>query len=59
MKVQPIKSCSCRLCKAGRHTTRRALHRKVRRTAYLLNFIIDPDEAQDKAFPLVAGGYTD
>jgi len=59
MKVQPIRACSCRQCKRGRNQTRKALHRKLRRTARFLNLLVDPDEAQDKAFPLVAGGYTD
>lgn len=59
MKLQPIRSCSCRHCKAGRPATKHALIRKVRRTAHRLNSLADPDDAQDSAVPIVSGGYTD
>ena len=59
MKLQPIRSCSCKQCRRGRHCYRKEQHRKVRRTARLLNLIADPDEAQTLAFPGIAGGYTD
>lgn len=59
MKLQPIKTCSCRSCRAGRHCNRKTLNRKVRRTSRFLNLLADPDEAQDLAHPLIAGGYTD
>ena len=59
MKLQPIRSCSCKSCRAGRHCNRVQLRRKVRRTTRFLNLILDPDEAQDKSAPLIAGGYTD
>ena len=47
------------MCRAGRHCNRKTLNRKVRRTAIWLNLILDPEEAQDKSTPLIAGGYTD
>jgi hypothetical protein len=59
MKLQPIRSCSCGQCKRGRHCNRRELHRKVRRTARFLNLLRDPDDAQSRAHPAIAGGYTD
>ena len=59
MKLQPIRTCSCRACRRGRPCNRRELRRKVRRTARFLNLLVDPDEAQSSAFPLIAGGYTD
>jgi len=47
------------MCRRGRHCNRRELHRKVRRTARFLNLIRDPDDAQSRAHPAIAGGYTD